>query len=368
MRVVVKVGTSTLTGGARELSLVRLHALCQQLAELRESGARVVLVSSGAVACGRQELNFPKLPTHLPAKQMLAAIGQGILMQHYRVSLGLLGLRCAQVLLTRADLADRRRYLNARNTFAALEQQGVIAIVNENDTLATEEIRVGDNDQLAALVANVVQADRLIMLTDQDGLFTANPSTDPNAQLIREVQMPISAELWSAAGGAGTAGVGTGGMLTKLKSAESACAFGCEVMIARGDRPGILVGCLQNPGTPRTRFVPLDSNPKESRKRYLLAQRALGSVQIDDGARDALAQGRSLLPVGIRSVQGEFELGDCLDVLDAHGRMLARGLSRYNAAELREIIGLDSKEIRARLGFSRGREAIHRDDLVWLIS
>jgi glutamate 5-kinase len=368
MRVVVKVGTSTLTGGARELSLVRLHALCQQLAEVRASGADVVLVSSGAVACGRQELHFPKLSSHLPAKQMLAAIGQGILMQHYRVSLGLLGLRCAQILLTRADLADRRRYLNARNTFAALEQQGVIAIVNENDTLATEEIRVGDNDQLAALVANVVQADRLIMLTDQDGLYTANPNTDPSARLIPRVSMPISAELWQAAGGAGVAGVGTGGMLTKLKSAESACAFGCEVMIARGDRAGVLLACLQERTVPHTRFVPLDSNPKESRKRYLLAQRALGQMTIDDGAQLALSQGRSLLPVGIQTINGEFELGDCVDVINRDGRVLARGLSRYNASELRAIVGLDSKAIRERLGFSRGREAIHRDDLVWLLN
>ena len=227
MRLVVKFGTSTLTAGSPHLSPPRIIDLVRQLAGLRGQGHEVVLVSSGAMAAGRSALNFPDLPKHIPKKQMLAAVGQPRLMALYEQLFSYYAVTVAQILLTRADLADRRRYLNSRNTLNALLTQGVVPIVNENDTVATEEIRVGDNDNLSALVANLVDADQLILLTDQAGLFTADPRRDPGAQLVAEVREPeIPAALWEAAGGSAT-GLGTGGMVTKLQAADLARRSGC---------------------------------------------------------------------------------------------------------------------------------------------
>jgi len=365
MRLVIKFGTSTLTAGGSQLSPRRLVELVRQMAGLREAGHDVVVVSSGAMAAGRAALDFPDLPRHIPKKQMLAAVGQPRLMALYEQLFGLYAVTVAQVLLTRADLADRRRYLNSRNTLLALLAQGVVPIVNENDTVATEEIRVGDNDNLSALVANVVDADRLVLLTDQAGLFTADPRRDPEARLVDEVRAAeIPAALWEAAGGSGT-GLGTGGMVTKLQAADLARRSGTTVVIAAGAAPDVLTRLAQGEAL-GTRFWPVAS-ALESRKRFILSGgRAAGAARVDEGAARALRQGGSLLPVGVTGVEGSFERGDTIHVVEADGHELARGLANYSAVDLARICRRRSDEIETILGYDYGDEVIHRNDLVLL--
>jgi glutamate 5-kinase len=364
-RIVVKLGTSTLTAGTPHLSMPHMVEIARQLAALREQGAGIILVTSGAMAAGRERLNFPQLPKGLPAKQMLAAIGQPRLMALYEQVFAMYGLVLAQVLLTRADLADRRRYLNSRNTLTALLDHGAIPVINENDTVATEEIRVGDNDNLSALVANLIDADLLLLLTDQVGLYTADPRADPNAVLVNEVSEPeIPATLWHAAGGTEN-GLGTGGMLTKLQAADLARRSGTTVIIASGDTPDVLLHAAAGEVV-GTRFLPVATSV-ESRKRYILAGgRAAGAVCLDPGAVQALARGSSLLPVGVKAVKGAFERGDSIRVLDPSGKEIARGITNYGAADLGRIIGKRSDEIEAILGFNFGDEVIHRNDLIVL--
>ncbi len=364
-RIVIKLGTSTLTGGTPRLSPPRILELVRQMAALHASGKDLLVVSSGAIAAGRERLNFPVLPKDIPAKQMLAAVGQPRLMALYEELFGLYGLTAAQVLLTRADLSDRRRYLNSRNTLTALLAQRVIPIVNENDTVATEEIRVGDNDNLSALAANLTEADLLVLLTDQAGLFTADPRLQPEAEMVREVTGPeIPPAVWKAAGGTET-GLGTGGMLTKVQAADLARRLGATVVIARGSEPDVLLRLCQ--GEPiGTRFLPLGS-ALEGRKRYILAGgRHTGRLIVDAGAERALHQGSSLLPVGVIGVEGQFDRGDTVQVLDPNGRELARGLVNYSASDLQRIHGRRSDEIEAILGFIYGEEVIHRNNLVML--
>lgn len=363
MRLVIKLGTSTLTAGTTQLSPPRLVELVRQMAQLRAEGHQVIIVSSGAIAAGRAVLNFPQLPRHIPKKQMLAAIGQPRLMALYEQLFGLYGVTVAQVLLTRADLADRRRYLNARNTLAALLEQGIAPIVNENDTVATEEIRVGDNDNLSALVANLMDADLLVLLTDQPGLFTADPRRNAKAKLVTEVRDEMPASLWEAAGGS-PSGLGTGGMVTKLQAAELARRSGCAVVIAGGAEADVIVRVAN--GEPLgTRFHPLTS-PIESRKRYILSSGPAGGVYVDEGAARALRVGSSLLPVGVTRLEGDFDRGDTVRVLDAAARELARGLVNYASADLARLCRRRSDEIEAILGYHYGDEVIHRNDLVLL--
>jgi glutamate 5-kinase len=365
MRLIIKLGSSTLTAGTPRLSPPRFVEIARQVAQLARNGHQVILVSSGAIAAGRERLNYPQLPKDIPAKQMLAAVGQLRLMAVYEQVFGLYGLTIAQVLLTRADLADRRRYLNSRNTLTALLNHGVIPIINENDTVATEEIRVGDNDNLSALVANLVEAETLILLTDQAGLFTADPRQDAHAQLITDVTEPdIPEAIWQAAGGTNN-GLGTGGMRTKLQAADLARRSGTLVIIAPGDEPEILVRLAAGEAL-GTRFHPVVT-AIESRKRYILAGgRSQGAVAIDAGAARALRKGGSLLAVGITSVEGEFDLGDPIRILDAQAREIARGIASYSAADLRRILGRKSDEIEASLGYYYGDEAVHRSNLVLL--
>jgi len=364
MRLVIKLGTSTLTADTPHLSPPRLVELVRQMAKLREAGHAVILVSSGAMAAGKSALNFPQLPRHIPKKQMLAAIGQPRLMALYEQLFTLYGVTVAQVLLTRADLGDRRRYLNSRNTLAALLEHNVVPIVNENDTVATEEIRVGDNDNLSALVANLVDAELLVLLTDQPGLFTADPRRNAEAQLVSDVRGEIPGSLWEAAGGSAT-GLGTGGMVTKLQAADLARRSGCAVVIASGSEPEVLIRAAN--GEPLgTRFHPL-ATAVESRKRYILSSgRAAGSVFVDDGAARALRSGSSLLPVGVVRVEGEFERGDTVRVLDIAARELARGIANYGASDLTRLCRRRSDEIESLLGYHYGDEVIHRNDLVLL--
>jgi glutamate 5-kinase len=364
-RIVVKFGTSTLTAGTKSLSSAHMVDLARQTAALLNQGIQVVLVSSGAIAAGRETLGYPTLSGLIPAKQMLAAVGQPRLMGYYQQYFAIYGKTVAQVLLTRADITDRRRYLNAQGTIEGLLDQGVVPIINENDTVATEEIRVGDNDNLSALVANLIEADLLLLLTDQAGLYTADPRQDPSARLIAEVSDPeITPELWRAAGGTST-GLGTGGMLTKLQAADLARRGGATVVIAHGGEAEILQRvAFQEPVG--TRLLPVVST-LEHRKRFLLAgMRSSRALTIDDGAAQALLHGGSLLPVGVKKVEGSFERGDAVRVIALSGKEVAVGLVTYSARDLERLCGHHSNEIEAVLGYTFGDEVIHRNNLMLL--
>lgn len=365
MRIVIKLGTSTLTGGTPYLAPPVLIDIARQVQILQAAGHQVILVSSGAIASGREKLGFPQLPKDIPAKQMLAAIGQPRLMALYEQLFGHYGLMVAQVLLTRSDLSSRSQYLNARNTLLALLDHNLIAIVNENDTIAVEEIRVGDNDNLSALVANLVDADWLILLTDQAGLYTADPRTTPNSQLVTEVNTAhIPDQLWKAAGGSGS-GLGTGGMVTKLQAADMARRAGVTCVIASGKEADVLVRLI-NGEKLGTRFLPVVT-ALESRKRYILsARKAPGLVKVDEGAAKALKRGGSLLPVGVAAVSGKFERGDTVRVVDPMEREVARGIINYSNVDLSRLLGRPSDEIETILGYNFGDEAIHRNNLVLL--
>jgi glutamate 5-kinase len=364
-RLVVKLGSSTLTAGTAKLSSARMVELVRQMSELVHQGNEVILVSSGAIASGKELLNFPNLPKDIPAKQMLAAVGQPRLMSLYERLFELYDLVVAQVLLTRADLSDRRRYLNARNTLSALLAQRVIPIINENDTVATEEIRLGDNDNLSALVANLIEADLLILLTDQPGLYTADPRSDSSANLVEEVDQPeIPESLWQAAGGS-VSGLGTGGMLSKLQAADLARRSGTRVVIARGSDPDIILRLAAGESI-GTRFLPT-TTAMESRKRFILAgSQVEGSLYVDGGAVRALIKGGSLLPVGVSRFSGEFERGDTLRVIDPSGREIARGLANYASGDLQRILGIKSDSFTTILGYDYGDEIIHRNHMVLL--
>lgn len=364
-RLVIKLGTSTLTAGTSHLSLPLMVDLARQMSLLHASGIEIILVSSGAIAVGRERLNFPTLPKDIPAKQMLAAIGQPRLMAIYEQLFGLYGITIAQVLLTRTDLTHRRSYINSRNTLSALVSSRIIPVVNENDTVATEEIRVGDNDNLSAYVANLIEADLLIILTDQKGLFTTDPRQDPNARLIPDITTPeIPDEVWQAAGGTSD-GLGTGGMVTKLQAADLARRSGAMVVIARGSDPDVLLNLVagENIGT---RFHPV-STIVENRKRFIISGgRATGILVVDDGAVQALKNGGSLLPVGLQRIEGTFERGDSVRIVRQSGREVARGLVNYASADLVKICGEKSDNIEKILGFAYGDEVIHRNNMVLL--
>jgi glutamate 5-kinase len=366
-RIVFKLGTTTLTGGTKKISPPRLVDLARQVSQLSHQKVQVVLVSSGAMAAGREVLGYPDLPGFIPAKQMLAAVGQPRLMALYEQYFAIYGCLVGQVLLTREDISSRVRYLNSRNTLEALLNQGVIPIVNENDTVATEEIRFGDNDNLSARVANLVEADLLVLLTDQEGLFTDDPRRNPAATLVREVTTPdIPAELWQAAGGSAN-GLGTGGMFTKLQAADLARQGGTTVLIAWGGADDVILRAAASQMT-GTRFAPL-VDKLEARKRYILAggrPSGSGTLHIDSGALKALRKGGSLLPVGITGVEGNFERGDTVRVVAADGREVALGLASYPSVDVERLFGRKSGEIEGLLGYNNGDEVIHRDSLVLL--
>ena len=362
-RWVIKLGTSVLTAGTAQISPRRLLEIVRQVAHLHEQSMEIVLVTSGAMAAGREQLDNPDLGRNIPAKQMLSAVGQPRLMHLYADLFALFGIDVAQILLTRSDFSHRLSYLNARDSLNALLAHHVIPIVNENDAIATEEIKLGDNDNLSALVANLVDADRLILLTDQPGLFTTDPRSDPDAQLISTVD-EINDDLFNIAGGAGTS-LGTGGMTTKLQAAQLATRSGTTVVIAQGARPDVLLE-LAGPDARSlgTWFQPSSSHV-ESRKRWILSERTPGSLTVDEGAARILrGGGASLLPVGVTAIAGAFERGVVVRVLDPAGQEIARGLSNYSARSLERILGCQSDEIEARLGYTYGDEVIHRDHLV----
>ncbi|PIQ26676.1 glutamate 5-kinase [bacterium (Candidatus Blackallbacteria) CG17_big_fil_post_rev_8_21_14_2_50_48_46] len=364
LRIVVKLGTSVLTGGQDRLCRPRMVDLLRQIAALREAGHAVVLVSSGAVLAGWEQLGFPARKRTLAEKQLLAAVGQSQLMHLYAQMAEIYGIKVAQTLLTRDDFRDRRRYLNARTTFWGCLEKGVLPIVNENDVVAIEEIKVGDNDNLAAQVASLVEADLLLICTDCEGLFTADPRTHAEAELIPEVAQ-ITDQIWALAGGVGSHR-GTGGMQTKIQAAEIATRSGVAVRIVLGDAPDILLRAVQGEAV-GTLFQP-HAERLEARKRWILSETATAShLSVDAGAAKALlASGKSLLAAGVTAVSGSFSRGQTVRIFASDGREIARGLSRYDAADLSLIQGCRSDKIEAVLGYSHGAEVVHRDDLVVL--
>ncbi len=363
-RLVVKVGTSVLTGGAAGLNRPRMLELVRQIAGLAGLGHETVLVSSGAVLAGRERLNYPRPGPDISFKQMLAAVGQGRLMHIYEQFFEIFDLVVAQVLLTREDLRDRHRYLNARNTLLSLIERRIVPIINENDAVATEEIRVGDNDNLAALVANLVEGELLILLTDTPGLYTADPRLTPGADLITEVSQ-IDDRIYGLAGGS-RSGLGTGGMLTKVQAAELATRGGADVVVASGEAENVLLRLAA--GERLGTLFRAREDRLEGRKRWILADTAPeGVLLVDAGAAQALLyEGKSLLPVGLVGIEGAFERGATVRIGDARGREIARGVSNYGAAELAIIRGSHSREIEERLGYAYGQEAVHRDNMVVL--
>ncbi len=363
-RIVIKLGTSVLTGGGKQLDQAHMIELVRQCAALYRAGHDIVVCTSGAVAVGRAVLDFPALPATIQSKQLLAAVGQPRLMLLWDRFFDIFGIHTGQILLTRADVENRRRYLNARDTFGVLLDRRIVPVVNENDAVATEEIRVGDNDNLSALVAMLVGADLLLILTDQDGLYTADPRVDPTAELIAEVHH-IDQSLRRSAGGTST-GLGTGGMVTKLQAASIAHQAGSDVVIAAGREPNVILRAAAGEAV-GTRF-PAPESPLVGRKQWILAgPRASGRIVVDAGAADAvLRHGRSLLPAGIVAVEGDFNRGDTVLIVDAGGSEVARGLTPYTANDLRTIAGCKSHEVVQRLGFAYGSAAMHRNDMILL--
>lgn len=367
-RLVVKLGTSVLTAGTDRLHRPYLVELARQVAALRAQGVQVLLVSSGAVAAGKERLGMvspQRARANVPLKQMFAAVGQSRLMHLYEQIFEIYGLQVAQALLTRDDLRDRRRYLNARNTLSLCLEHGIVPIINENDAVVTAEIRVGDNDNLSALVAGLIEADLLLILTDIAGLYSADPRSDPTATLLEEVPQ-IDDRIWAMAGGAGSAR-GTGGMRTKIQAADLATRSGAAVVIASGAEPNII---LRAAGGERigTRF-PSNTSRLDARKRWIVAETARhGGIIVDAGALNALAQqGKSLLPAGIAAVEGEFDRGQTIRIYSQDGREIARGLTQYRSADVRLICGLRSTQIAETLGYDYGPEVVHRDDMVVLL-
>jgi glutamate 5-kinase len=362
-RLVVKVGTNTLTGGEDQLSRPQMMGVARQVARLVREGHQVALVSSGAIVAGREALHISRNGKDIPFKQVLAAVGQAKLMQKWDELFTREDVIIAQTLLTRTDLAERQGYLNARNTLLALLERDVVPIVNENDVVATEEIKIGDNDNLSALVANLIDADLLILLTDQAGLYTADPRRSSTATLITEVPV-ISDDILALAAGAGTVR-GTGGMLTKVQAARLATESGVTVLVAGGTTENVLVRAA-NGEQVGTRFSSSRSR-MESRKRWILSGLAgKAAAHIDDGAAIALKRGRSLLPAGVVNVKGPFDRGDSVNIVGPEGKAVACGVANYSASDLQRIKGRRSGEITQILGYHFGDEVIHRNNVVML--
>jgi len=358
-RVVIKIGSALLvdrTSGA--LRQDWLLSLAQDVARLKEQGKDVILVSSGSIALGRGALGLPRTELPLEQSQAAAAVGQIRLARAYEEALAPHGITTAQVLVTLEDSENRRRYLNSRATLETLIGLGAVPIVNENDTIATDEIRYGDNDRLAAQVAVTVEADVLILLSDVDGFYSANPALDPQAKRFDRIDT-ITPEIEAMAGD-GVSGLSKGGMITKLLAAKMATAAGCAMAISEGSVMSP-VAALEA-GAPSTWFT-AQGDPQVARKRWIAAMKTRGVITVDEGAAKALQNGNSLLPAGVRHVEGDFGRGDPLAILGPDGRKLGQGLSRYTAEEARAIQGHRSADIEDILGYAGRAALIHRDDM-----
>ena len=360
-RWVVKIGSALLTANGKGLDQVAMAAWVGQMVALQQQGIELVLVSSGAVAEGMVRMGLSRRPVAVHELQACAAIGQMGLVQAYESYFREHGVKTAQILLTHDDLSDRKRYLNARNTLRTLLDWNVLAVINENDTVATDEIRFGDNDTLAALVANLVEADALVILTDQEGMFDRDPRHDPTAQLLPEVQA-MDERLLAMAGGGGL--LGRGGMITKVRAARLAARSGCATIIASGQGENVLVR-LSNAEVLGTLLLP-EQDRLAARKQWLAGHLQMaGKLVIDAGAARALRQGgRSLLPVGVKAVEGNFSRGEVVACVDEQGRQVAVGLVNYPADEARKIAGQASEKIENLLGYVDDAELVHRDNMV----
>jgi len=360
-RLVIKVGSALVTNNGEGLDLNAINEWARQIAQLRQSNREVVLVSSGAIACGMQRLGWHKRPSAVHELQACAAVGQMGLVQVYESAFASHGLHTAQVLLTHDDLADRKRYLNARSTLTTLLELGVVPIINENDTVITDEIKFGDNDTLGALVANLVDADCLIILTDQQGLYTADPRKDASATLISEARAGDPA-LETMAGGAGTQ-YGKGGMITKVIAAKRAASSGAHTVIASGHEVDVMPRLAR--GEPVGTLLVSQTQPLNARKQWLADHLQLnGKLILDAGAVRALGEGKSLLPIGVVEVQGEFERGAAVGCLSPEGVEVARGLINYGSSDSRRIARRASQDIEGILGYIDESEMIHRDNLI----
>lgn len=358
--LVVKLGTSVLTGGSRRLNRAHIVELVRQCAQLHAMGHRIVIVTSGAIAAGREHLGYPELPATIASKQLLAAVGQSRLIQLWEQLFSIYGIHVGQMLLTRADMEDRERFLNARDTLRALLDNSIVPVINENDAVATAEIKVGDNDNLSALAAILAGADKLLLLTDQPGLFTADPRSNPQAELIKDVY-GIDDALRAIAGDS-VSGLGTGGMGTKLQAADVACRAGIDTIIAAGNRPdvighamaGLPVGTCFHARSLRWRTVSAGSSARRRRGNHRRCGRDPG-----DPRKRQLA-----IAKGIKIVNGNFSRGEVIRIRNSEGRDIAHGVSRYNSDALRLIAGQHSQQIDAILGYEYGPVAVHRDDMI----
>ncbi|HJU04897.1 MAG TPA: glutamate 5-kinase [Nitrospiraceae bacterium] len=363
-RVVVKVGTSLVASREAGLRPDRIEQLADDLAAIKQTGRDVLLVSSGAIVSGIRKLGLAAYPKSLPIKQAAAAVGQSRLMWAYEKAFERLGRQVAQVLLTHQDLADRRRFLNARHTLTTLLEYGVIPIINENDTVSVDEIRFGDNDTLAGAVAHLVDADLLIILSDVDGVFTDDPRHNPAATLIPLIS-EVTKEVEQRAGGTAKF-EGTGGMATKIQAAKQVAEYGVATLIMTGERPGLLPAIFD--GTEAGTLI-LPSNRRLPSRKHWIAYtlRPKGQITLDDGAVDALVRrGKSLLPSGIVDIKGDFNPGDAVTCLDRQGKEWAKGLVNFSSALLEKMKGLKTAAIQQTLGMQEYEEAIHRDNLVIL--
>ena len=362
-RLVIKVGSALVTDNGAGLSEQFITNLAAQMAALRKQGKEVLLVTSGAIAAGMQRLGWTTRPSAMHELQAAAAVGQMGLATAYEGAFAKHGINTAQILLTHEDLADRTRYLNARSTLQGLLEFKVVPVINENDTVVTDEIKFGDNDTLGALVANLIEADALIILTDQQGLYSADPRSNPDAVFIHEGKAE-DRQYEDMAGGAGT-GISKGGMITKIKAAQRAARSGTHTVIASGREADVLPRLIQ--GEQLGTLLYATSSPLAARKQWLAYHLQLaGSVMLDSGAVSALQSGKSLLPVGVKQVSGDFERGAAIACRDSNGREIARGLANYSSSEARRIAGHASTEIESLLGYVDEEVLIHRDNLVLL--
>lgn len=360
---VIKVGTSTLTQGTKRLSRRVMLDLAAQIGALHEEGASIVLVSSGAVAAGREVLHTHIPEMILPSKQMLASIGQVRLMEVWRDLFSIYNIAIGQMLLTRSDFANRQRYLNVRDTLQALLKHRIIPVINENDAIVMSENRVGDNDNLSALCANMIAADLLILFTDQAGLYDSNPSENSAAKLIHEVQL-IDDGIRRMAGGAGSS-QGTGGMATKVQAATLATQSGTPTVITRLSEAQVLNRLYH--GEKVGTLFHASSSRRESRKRWLLSEACQGTLQLDHGAVEKVCKkGASLLPVGITALQGTFERGAVVQLASPTGQAVGIGLSNYDSRDIAKLLGIKSQLIEEKLGYRYGNEVVHRDNLALL--
>jgi glutamate 5-kinase len=361
-RLVVKVGSSLVTNDGRGLDENAIGEWCRQIAHLMRDGREIIMVSSGAIAEGMKRLGWTVRPKAVQELQAAAAVGQMGLAQMYETKLRLNALASAQVLLTHADLADRERYLNARSTLLTLLKLGVVPVINENDTVVNDEIKFGDNDTLGALVANLVEADALVILTDQKGLYTADPRKNPQAQFVHQAMAGDSA-LETMAGGAGSS-LGRGGMITKILAAKRAAGSGASTVIAWGREPDALVRLSQGEAIGTLLVAPTQKT--QARKQWMADHLQLrGAVTVDDGAVVKLRdEGKSLLPIGMLQVEGDFSRGDVIAVKDRTGQEIARGLANYASAEARLLCRKPSSEFEKLLGYAAEAEMLHRDNLV----